>query len=292
MNNFKTALLMLALIVLFVLVGQWLGGREGMIWAFVMGLIMNGIVYWFSDKIVLAMYGAKEVKRDDLPEVFSILEELTQSMNLPMPRVYVIDTPTPNAFATGRSPQHSAVAVTTGILNLLERRQLRGVLAHELSHIKNRDTLIAVISATIAGAIFTLARMAQWALIFGSERRDRSSGGLGGLATLLLIIIAPLAALIIQLAISRSREYEADRSAGIATGDPLSLAEALRRLHEGVRRVPLNTHPTTAHLFIVNPLRGENLLTLFSTHPPIEERVRRLEDLAMQVRYNIPSIIR
>jgi len=295
MNNIKTTLLMLGLIMLFVLVGNMVAGKEGMIWAFVMALIMNGIAYWFSDKIVLALYHAKEVKENELPEVYSILYELTPVYSIPMPKVYVIDTPTPNAFATGRSPNHAAVAVTTGILNLLSTRELRGVIAHELAHIKNRDTLISLVAATIAGAIFTIARMAQWALLFGGSRRDERGSGnpLSAVGLLLTIIIAPIAAMIIQLAISRSREYEADKTAGIKTNDPLSLANALRKLHETVKRIPLNAYPTTAHMFIVNPLKGESLLTLFSTHPPVEERIKRLEELNFTLRnYNVPKIIR
>jgi heat shock protein HtpX len=295
MNNFKTTILMLGLIILFVFVGQLIGGQEGMIWAFFMAVIMNGIAYWFSDKIVLAMYRAKEIKETEYPEIYSIIRELTQNMQLPMPKVYLINNPTPNAFATGRNPANAAVAVTTGILNLLNNRELKGVIAHELSHIKNRDTLISVIAATIAGAIFTLARMAQWAMIFGGGRRnDRNSGPVGAIAMLVLIIIAPLAAMIIQLAISRAREYEADKAAGLATNDPLSLADALKKLSEGVKRVPLtNSSPTTAHMFIVNPLKGESFLSLFSTHPPISERVKRLEELNNELKgYNIPKIIR
>ena len=296
MNNIKTVLLMLALIILFVIIGELIAGKEGMIWAFMIAVMMNGIAYWFSDKIVLLMYGAKEVKEDELPEVYSIIRELTMVMSLPMPKVYVIDTPMPNAFATGRNPKHSAVAVTSGLLNILDKRELRGVIAHELSHIKNRDTLISVIAATIAGAIFTLARLGQWALIFGGGRRDErgSSNPFGAIGLLLMIIIAPLAAMIIQFAISRSREYEADRTAALATSDPLSLANALKKIHyEITRRPPQNVNPTTAHMFIVNPLRGESLLNLFSTHPPINERIRRLEELYFSLQqYNIPPIIR
>jgi len=296
MNNIKTALLMLALIILFVFIGELIAGKEGMIWAFMMAVMMNGIAYWFSDKIVLFMYGAKEVKEEDLPELHSIIRELAMLMSLPMPKVYIIDTPMPNAFATGRNPKHSAVAVTTGLLNLLDKRELRGVLAHELSHIKNRDTLISLIAATIAGAIFTLARLGQWALLFSGGRRDErgSSNPLGAIGLLLMIIIAPLAAMIIQFAISRSREYEADRSAAVAISDPLSLANALRKIHYEITRRPVgDINPTTAHMFIVNPLRGENILNLFSTHPPINERIRRLEELyyALQ-KYNIPPIVR
>jgi heat shock protein HtpX len=295
MNNFKTTILMLGLIILFVLVGQFIGGKEGMTWAFFMAVIMNGIAYWFSDKIVLMMYRAKETKKSDYPEIYNIIRELTQKMQLPMPKVYIINTATPNAFATGRNPAHSAVALTTGIIDLLTLRELKGVIAHELSHIKNRDTLISVVAATIAGAIFTLARMAQWALMFGgSDRRDRNANPLSIIGLLVLVIIAPLAAMIIQLAISRSREYEADRSAGLVTEEPLSLADALKKLEEGIKRVPLtNSSPTTAHMFIVNPLKGENFLTLFSTHPPIAERIKKLEELNNEIKgYSIPKIVR
>jgi len=296
MNTLKTTLLMLALIILFVLVGNFIAGKEGMIWAFVMALIMNGVAYWFSDRIVLLMYGAKEIKEEQYPDIFSIIRELTMKMNLPMPKVCIINTPIQNAFATGRNPKHSAVVLTSGIINLLNERELRGVIAHELSHIKNRDTLISVIAATIAGAIFTLARIAQWSLYFGGGRRDdnRNSNPLQLIGLLVLIILAPLAAMIIQLAISRSREYEADRTAGISTSDPISLASALRKLSEAVQRIPFkNANPTTAHMFIVNPLKGESLLTLFSTHPPISERIKKLEELEKEIKgYKIPNIIR
>ena len=296
MNNIKTTLLMLALIILFVLVGNFIAGKEGMIWAFMIAVMMNGIAYWFSDKIVLMMYNAKEVKEDDLPEIYNIIKELTAVMSLPMPKVYIIETQTPNAFATGRNPQHSAVALTVGILNILDRKELRGVIAHELSHIKNRDTLICFMSATIAGAIFTLARLAQWTLLFGGGgRRDQrgSSNMLSAIGLLLTIIIAPLAAMIIQFAISRSREYEADRTAAVSTKDPISLANALRKIHYAVQHRPLNAHPTTAHMFIVNPLKGESLLNLFSTHPSVDERIKRLEDLHYSLQqYNIPTIVR
>ncbi|MCS7151013.1 MAG: zinc metalloprotease HtpX [Endomicrobia bacterium] len=296
MNTFRTTLLMLALIILFVLVGNLVAGQEGMWYAFFLALMMNGIAYWFSDKIVLMMYGAKEIKESDYPEIFSIIRELTMKMNLPMPKVCIINTPTPNAFATGRNPKNSAVVLTSGIINLLNERELAGVIAHELSHIKNRDTLISVVATTIAGAIFMLARMAQWALMFGGLRRrdDRGGSPLEAIGLLVLIILAPIAAMIIQLAISRSREYEADRTAGITTSDPLSLANALRKLHETVQRVPLQeANPTTAHMFIVNPLKGKDVLTLFSTHPPISERIKKLEQLNNELRgYAIPNIVR
>lgn len=296
MNTFKTTLLMLALIILFVLVGSLIGGKEGMMWAFMMALIMNGFAYWFSDKIVLMMYGAKEIKEEDYPQIFSMVRELTIKMDLPMPKVCIVDTQTPNAFATGRNPQNSAVVLTKGIISLLNEKELKGVIAHELSHIKNRDTLISVVAATIAGAIFTLARMAQWALMFGGLRRrdDRDSGIGDVLGMILLVILAPIAALIIQLAISRSREYEADRTAAINTRDPLSLASALRRIHDAVQRFPMqDVNPATSHMFIVNPLKGKDILTLFSTHPPISERIKKLEQIYNELSgYSIPNIIR
>lgn len=295
MNTFRTTLLMLALIMLFVLVGNLIGGQEGMLWAFFMALIMNGIAYWFSDKIVLAMYRAKQIKEEEYPQIFKMVRELTFKMSLPMPKLYIINTPTPNAFATGRSPKHSAVALTSGIINLLNEKELRGVIAHELSHIKNRDTLISVIAATIAGAIFTLARMAQWALLFGGQRRDeKNNSGIAQLIGLLLVVVlAPIAAMLIQLAISRSREYEADRTAGIFTEEPLALANALRKLDEAVKRHPLvNANPATSHMFIVNPLKAETITKLFSTHPPISERIKKLEELNSTLKYNMPKIIR
>ncbi|MDI6641387.1 MAG: zinc metalloprotease HtpX [Elusimicrobiota bacterium] len=288
MNTFKTFVLMFALILLFLWVGQMIAGKQGMITAFAIACIMNFIAYWFSDKIVLSMYGARQITEVEQPQLYSLIANLSQSASLPMPKVYIINTLTPNAFATGRNPQHSAVAVTTGILDILSKRELAGVIAHELSHIKNRDTLISVVAATIAGAIFMLARLAQWAMLFGGfggGRDERGRGGvLGGLAMIVVMILAPIAAMIIQLAISRSREYFADDSAARLTREPLSLADALSKLAEGARRRPLQANPATAHMFIVNPLRaGGGVLTLFSTHPPISERIRRLENLARQL---------
>ncbi len=294
MNSIKTFVLLLALTVLFLFIGQSIGGRDGLVSAFIFVGIMNFIAYWFSDKIVLAMYGAKEVKPEQSPELFSIVDSLTKSANLPMPKVYIIPIETPNAFATGRDPKHAAVAVTEGILRLLSREELSGVLAHELSHVKNRDTLIQVVAATIAGAIMMLARIAQYAAIFGGggDRRDRDNNG-GGLGLLLVAIIAPLAAIIIQMAISRTREYHADAGGAKICGKPLSLAQALKKLEEYGKRIPmLNSNPSTAHLFIVNPLSGKAFLNLFSTHPPISERVRRLENIATEISgYKIPKII-
>lgn len=295
MNGFRTFILMLALTMLFLWIGQMLGGKQGLVVAITFAFFTNFIAYWFSDKIVLLMYGAKETKEADLPAVYDIVGKLTKKANLPMPKIYIMENPTPNAFATGRSPKNAAVAVTTGIIKLLNEEELEGVIAHELSHIKNRDTLIAVIAATVAGAIFMLARMAQFAAIFGgSNSRDRENGG-GGLGLLVVMIVAPICAMLLQLAISRTREYIADESAGRATGNPLALANALKKLTHGVNDRPLNANPTTAHLFIVNPFKegsGRNVLSFFSTHPPVSERIRRLENLATKLSgYNVPNII-
>ncbi|MFQ5455799.1 MAG: zinc metalloprotease HtpX [Nitrospirota bacterium] len=278
MNTLKTTFLMAALTVLLVFAGQLLGGRGGAQFAFIMALVMNVGAYWFSDRIVLKMYGAKECRESDAPELYSIVRSLAARDRLPMPRVYIINKPTPNAFATGRNPEHGVVAVTTGIITLLNREELEGVIAHELSHIKNRDILIGTIAATIAGAISYMASMAQWALIFGGFRGDNDDDSpMGGIGGLLIMILAPIAAMVIQMAISRSREYLADQSGGRLCGNPLSLANALRKLHTGAQRTPMvDANPSTAHMFIVNPLRGGGMANLFSTHPPIEERISRL----------------
>lgn len=285
MNMFKTAVLLTALTLLFIWIGGAIGGRGGMVIAFIFALVMNFVSYWFSDKIVLAMYRAQEAAEIEVPAVFRIVRSLTQKANLPMPKVYIIPTDTPNAFATGRNPSHAAVAVTDGILRLLNEDELEGVLAHELAHVKNRDILISTIVATIAGAIFMLANMARWAAIFGGfGGRDRRGGGGNVLALLLVAIVAPIAALLIQLAISRAREYQADQSGGRISGNPLGLANALRKLHAGVHRFPMRqANPTTAHMFIVNPLTGKGMVSLFSTHPPMEQRVARLEDLSRRI---------
>jgi len=283
-HTFKTFLLMLGLTLLFLLIGQSVGGRQGLITAFIFALVMNFVTYWFSDKIVLMMYGGRQVSREQLPEVYTLLDELTGRAGIPMPKVYLLPMETPNAFATGRNPSHASVAVTKGILELLDREELKGVLAHELAHIKNRDILIATIAATIAGAIMMLARMAQYATIFAGRGRDDREGGGNPLGLLFLTILAPLAAIIIQMAISRTREYQADQNGGKTSGNPLSLAHALEKLDAYARRIPLvSANPTTAHLFIVNPLRGGGILTLFSTHPPIRERIKRLEKLAQEM---------
>lgn len=280
MNYFKTFLLMFGLLVLMMIVGRLIGGNQGMIGFFVMGLIMNFVSYWFSDKIVLMMYGAKEKGESELPQVYSIVRKLTQKANMPMPKIFLMDSPMLNAFATGRNPEHAAVAVTSGILEVLDERELTGVLGHELSHVRNRDILIATVAAAIAGAIVMASRMAMWFGPRGDDRENRSSGA----AMLVMAILAPIAAMIIQMAISRSREYGADESGAELTGMPLALASALKKLQAGVKRNPVEVSPATAHLFIVSPLSGESFLTLFSTHPPISERVKRLEEMAQEMK--------
>jgi heat shock protein HtpX len=275
-NTLKTTFLMALLTVLLVTAGGAFGGQQGMVIALVFAAVMNGVSYWFSDRIVLRMYGAKEVESRQAPKLHAIVQELAQRANMPMPKLYLLPSATPNAFATGRNERHAAVAVTEGILRLLDESELRGVLAHELSHVKNRDILVGTIAATMAGAISMLANMAHWGMIFGNRGQNRGHP----IVTLLMIILAPLAALFVQMAISRRREYGADSTGASISADPLSLANALRKLQRGVERIPMEVNPATAHLFIVNPLLGGGLRNLFSTHPPIEERVRRLERMA------------
>jgi len=260
---------------LFVYVGGLLGGETGMFFAFIFACFMNVGSYWFSDKIVLRIYKAKEVDESSAPELFHTVKELSVAGGLPMPRVYVIPSPQPNAFATGRNPEHAAVAVTEGILQILSREELKGVLGHELTHIRNRDILISTIAATIGGAISMIAQMAQWAFLFGGMNDDEEGGG-NPIVSLLLIFLAPVAAIIIQMAISRSREYLADEGGAKISGNPEFLAHALQRLEEGRKKIPMNTNPSTAHMFIVNPLAGGGMASLFSTHPPTEERIKRL----------------
>jgi len=279
MNTLKTTFLMALLTVLLVTAGGALGGEGGIIMAFVFALVMNGVSYWFSDKIVLRMYGAKEIGPEEAPKLHRIVQELTLRAQMPMPKLYVIPQEAPNAFATGRDEKHAAVAVTEGILRILDEAELRGVLAHELSHIKNRDILVGTIAATMAGAISMLANMAHWGMIFGGSGSDDREGG-HPIVALAMIIVAPLAAMLVQMAISRSREFGADATGAAISADPLSLANALRKLQRGVERIPMEANPATAHMFIVNPLTGGGLMTLFSTHPPLEERIKRLEGMA------------
>ena len=278
MNTLKSLFLLAFLSAILVLVGGMIGGKNGAMVALVLAGVMNFASYWWSDKIVLRMYKASEVGRDDAPELYSDVEELAQIAGLPMPRVYVIPEQAPNAFATGRDPHHSAVAVTQGIMRLLNRNELKGVIAHELAHIRNRDILIGSVAATIAGAITYLAYMAQFAAIFGGGSR-RGGGGMLGL--LAMAIIAPMAAMIVRMAISRTREFGADKTGAEICGNPLYLADALRKLQAGASRIPLQVSEqaaeSTAHMMIVSPMIGGGFAKLFSTHPPTEERVARLE---------------
>ena len=277
-NMFKTALLLVVLTVLLVLIGGAIGGQQGMLVAFVLALVMNFFTYWFSDKMVLAMYRARPIEESQAPALYRIVRTLATRGGIPMPRVYLIPSETPNAFATGRNPQHAAVAVTEGSMRILDEEELEGVLAHELSHVKNRDVLIATIAATLAGAITYLAHMAQWAMIFGGRRDDEEEGG-GVLGGILMAILAPIAAMLIQMAVSRAREFQADATGARLAGKPWGLAKALEKLDTASKAMPMDASPSTAHLFIVTPLSGRSLLRLFSTHPPIEERIARLRSM-------------
>ncbi len=282
MNTLKTGMLLTVLTLLLIFIGRLIGGPGGMKVAFIIALVMNGVSYWFSDKIVLRMYKAKEVSQQESPQLYQMVTDLTQKANLPMPKVYIIPSQTPNAFATGRNPQHAAVAVTQGILSTLNQDELEGVIAHELAHVGNRDILIASIAATIAGAISMLAYFARFAAIFGGGRGSRGRGG-GMIGLLATAIVAPIAAMLIQMAISRSREYDADARAGRLCGKPLALANALQKLHSMVSRKPMQASPSTAHMFIVSPLTGGGIANLFSTHPPVGKRVEALQALAVQI---------
>ncbi len=271
-NTFKTAFLLTALTLLMLFVGRLLGGNNGMVLALVFAAVTNFVAYFYSDKIALATYRAQPVTREQLPRAYAVVERLAPKMGIPMPKMYVIPTDSPNAFATGRNPQHASVAMTQGILDLLNDEELEGVLAHELGHVNNRDILISSIAATIAGAITMLAR---FGFFFGGmgDREDRRGGGMGGL---LMLILAPLAAMLIQLAVSRSREYQADATGAHFTGNPYALASALSKLDAYSKRLPMAATPSTAHLFIIQPLLGMNFGNLFSTHPPIAKRIERL----------------
>jgi heat shock protein HtpX len=282
MNTFKSTLLLVTLTLFLILIGEYFGGRNGMVLAFLLSVVFNFGTYFFSDKIALRMYNAQPVTREQLPRAYAAVERLTAKEGLPMPKIYILPTESPNAFATGRNPQHASVAVTQGILQLLDDEELEGVLAHELGHVKNRDILTSSIAATLAGAITMVARMGYWASLFGGYsgggvgggRRERGGGGLGAL---LMIIVAPLAAALIQLWISRTREYEADATGAKTTGDPYALARALQKLDAYSKRIPMEASPSNAHLFIVAPLLGSGgIASLFSTHPPMKERIRRL----------------
>src|SRR5438270_4737361 len=277
-NTIKTAFLLTAMTLFVLFVGDLIGGRSGMIYALIFAGVMNFVSYFFSDKIALAMYRAQPVTREQLPRVYSVVERLNQKIGIQMPKLYVIPQDSPNAFATGRNPQHASVAVTQGILQLLNDEELEGVLAHELGHVNNRDILISSVAATIAGAVTMLASMGRWAMIFGGmERDDRDNRGGGGLAALFMLIVAPIAASLIQLAVSRSREYQADATGAHFTGNPYALASALQKIDANARRLPLQASPSTAHLFIIQPfLGGMSFGNLFSTHPPIEKRIERL----------------
>lgn len=278
---FKTAMLLAVLTAMLVLIGGAIGGQQGMLVAFVLALAMNFFSYWFSDRIVLAMYRAQPIDEAQHPRLFSLVRRLATRAGIPMPRVYVIPTETPNAFATGRNPQHAAVAVTEGIMRLLDEDELEGVLAHELAHVSNRDVLISTMAATLAGAITYLAHMAQWSAFFGGGRSDDDEHGSNPIAMILLAVLAPLAAMLIQLAVSRSREFHADATGARMAGKTWGLAKALEKLHMAQQVVPMNANPATAHLFIVNPLSRRAMASLFSTHPPMEERIARLR--AMRV---------
>ena len=286
---FKTTVLLALLTGLLVAVGGFFGGTQGMIFMFIVSMIINFISYWFSDKMVLKMYGAREVTAGQAPDLVRMISGLAQRAKMPMPRVYIIDTDIPNAFATGRDPEHGVVAVTTGIMRALNFEELQGVVAHELAHIKHRDTLVSTIVATLAGVITMIANIAQWAALFGGGRNNDNEGG--GMASFIemifLIILAPLAATLIQLAISRTREYEADETGGLMAGNPKSLASALKKIEYYARNseLPAAT-PATSHLFIINPFSGAGswITSLFSTNPPTEQRVARLEELANRMR--------
>ena len=280
MNTLKVTFLMALLTVLLVSLGGALGGQGGMTIALVMAGGMNFFSYWFSDKMVLSMYGAREINESDDPRFYGIVRNLAQRAGLPMPKVYLMDSETPNAFATGRNPQHAAVAATTGILRILTEDELAGVMAHELAHVKNRDILIQTVAATFAGAITYLAHMAQFAALFGGGRSSDDDEGGGIFGMILMAVLAPIAAMLVQMAISRSREFGADAGGASISGSPLSLANALQKLESGNQQLPMQANAATAHMFIVSPLIGGGLMALFSTHPPMAERVARLQEMS------------
>ena len=279
-NVFKTAMLLALLTAMLVLIGGAVGGQQGMLIAFFMALVMNFVSYWWSDKIVLAMYGAKEISEAQAPGLYGMVHRLASKAQIPMPRLYLIPSDQPNAFATGRNPKHAVVAVTEGIMRILDDEELEGVLAHEISHVTNRDVLIGTIAATLAGAITYLAHMAQWAAIFGGGRHNDDDSP-SPIAMILMAVVAPIAALLVQMAVSRSREFQADATGAKLAGRTWGLSKALEKLEMASHQVPMAANPATAHMFIVNPLSGQSLMRLFSTHPPIEERIARLRAMRL-----------
>jgi heat shock protein HtpX len=281
-NQLKTTMLLAGMTILIMIVGNLIGGRQGMMIALILAGGMNFFSYWYSDKIVLKMYQAREATPQQAPELYEMVQTLARQANLPMPKLYIIPKEAPNAFATGRNPDNAVVAVTQGLMNLMNRQEVMGVLAHELAHVKNRDILIGTIAATMAGAIMMLASMARWSAIFGGMNRDDNEGGMGAIGMIVMAIIAPMAAMIIQMAVSRSREYLADATGAKIAGSPEGLAQALEKLGGYAQRIPMNANPSTAHMFIVNPLSGKSLQRLFSTHPPMEERISRLRGIRSQ----------
>ena len=283
MNNFKTFILLAGLTGLLMVIGNYMAGSSGMMIMLVIGAAMNLGTYWFSDKIVLKMYRAKEATEAEVPQLYRVVRKLVEKSGMPMPKVYLIPDHSPNAFATGRDPAHAAVAATVGIMNLLSEQELEGVMAHELAHVQNRDTLISAVAATIAGAISSIGSILQWGAMFGGGRNSDNDNRGGMIGMLVMAIMAPIAAMLIQMAISRSREYAADRKGAEMCGKPLALAGALGRLHNAVLQVPMQGGtPATAHLFIVNPFKGGGMANLFSTHPPMEERIKRLTEMARE----------
>jgi len=279
-NQMKTTVLLAGLTAIIILIGKYLGGQSGMIIAFLLAAVMNLGSYWFSDKIVLKMYRAKKVEESQAPGLYAIVRHLTQQAGLPMPALYITDESSPNAFATGRDPAHAAVAVTRGLLELMNQQEIEGVIAHELAHVKNRDILISSIAATLAGAIMIIASLARWAALFGGYGRSNDRGG-GALGLIVTALVAPIAAMMIQFAISRSREFQADATGAGISGNPRGLASALAKLGTASRQLPMRANPQTAHMFIVNPLAGKSMMKLFSTHPPLQERIARLEKMSV-----------
>ena len=280
-NVLKTAVLLAVLTAMLVVLGGAIGGRQGMVLAFILALVMNFASYWFSDKIVLAMYRAQPVDERQAPGLYAMVRRLATRAGIPMPRVYIIPTETPNAFATGRNPEHAVIAVTEGIMRILDDDELEDVLAHELAHVANRDVLISTIAATLAGAITYLAHMAQWGAMFGGSRHSDDDEGGNPIAMIVLAVLAPVAAMLVQMAVSRSREFQADATGARFAGRTWGLAKALEKMEMAAHQVPMHANPATAHMFIVNPLTGSSLMRLFSTHPPMEERIARLRSMRL-----------